>query len=139
LWQHKKNNKRIALSIVRETIGLVRDPAYIRVFLDLGLPLKNLLKQLNKEQKSIPLIRNVLNAYRYETIPAFQHTDYSELTYRELEIMELVSKGFLNKEIADILSLSETTIKTYLYRLYKKLGVNNRLSAIQKLHKLQPE
>ena len=58
------------------------------------------------------------------------------LTPREIEIMTLLSKGLLNKEMADSLSLSLNTIKIHLKNIYQKLEVNNRLEAIIKYYKL---
>lgn len=49
------------------------------------------------------------------------------LTPREGQVIALVSQGLKNKEIAFALGLAEGTIKVYLYRLFKKLGMNDRL------------
>jgi DNA-binding NarL/FixJ family response regulator len=49
-----------------------------------------------------------------------------ELTPREEQIVELVRQAKLNKEIAGELSLAEGTVREYLSRLYRKLGVKNR-------------
>jgi len=48
------------------------------------------------------------------------------LTVREKQVVELVSRGKLNKEIAFELHLSEGTIKEYLFRIFRKIGVSNR-------------
>jgi DNA-binding NarL/FixJ family response regulator len=49
-----------------------------------------------------------------------------ELTFRERQIIRLVSLAKLNKEIAFELHLSEGTIKEYLHRIFRKVGVRNR-------------
>jgi DNA-binding NarL/FixJ family response regulator len=49
------------------------------------------------------------------------------LTPRQGQIICLVAQGFKNKEIAFSLGLTEGTVKIYLYRLFKKLGLNDRL------------
>jgi len=51
------------------------------------------------------------------------------LSDREFEIMELVSIGKLNKEIADDLDIQTTTIKKHLQNIFPKLGVQNRTEA----------
>lgn len=48
------------------------------------------------------------------------------LTPREKQIVDLVSRAKLNKEIAYELHLSEGTIKEYLNKVYRKLGLKNR-------------
>jgi DNA-binding NarL/FixJ family response regulator len=48
------------------------------------------------------------------------------LTFREKQIVDLVSQAKLNKEIAYELHLSEGTIKEYLFQIFRKLGVKNR-------------
>lgn len=48
------------------------------------------------------------------------------LTLREKQIVELIQQAKLNKEIAFELHLSEGTIKEYLNRIFRKIGVSNR-------------
>jgi DNA-binding NarL/FixJ family response regulator len=49
------------------------------------------------------------------------------LTRRQGQIVSLVSQGFKNKEIATAMGITEGTVKVYLYKLFRKLGVNDRL------------
>jgi len=60
-------------------------------------------------------------------------TERLPLSTREEEILHLLAKGHLYKEIADRLQLSVGTIKQHLHRTYKKLQVSNRTEAINKL------
>ncbi len=55
------------------------------------------------------------------------------LSDRELAMIEYLYQGSNNAEIAEALGLSENTIKTYNFRLYKKLGVENRIQAVNKI------
>jgi len=48
------------------------------------------------------------------------------LSARELEILELLVKGRLYKEISSILGISQETVRKHVYNVYKKLHVNNR-------------
>ncbi len=54
-----------------------------------------------------------------------------EITSREYEVLELIAKGFSNKEIANELFLSESTIKTHVSNLLTKLNAKRRTQAIQ--------
>lgn len=52
------------------------------------------------------------------------------LTRREQEILTLLENGATNAAMAKLMSLSEHTVKTHLYNIYKKLNVGNRVEAI---------
>lgn len=54
---------------------------------------------------------------------------HSILTGRELEVLELIAKGYTNKEIAQSLALAESTVANVCNRLYESLGVRNRVGA----------
>jgi DNA-binding NarL/FixJ family response regulator len=55
------------------------------------------------------------------------------LAPREKEILELVANGYANKEIADKLSITLSTVCWYLHEIYKKLHVQSRVQAVNKL------
>ena len=48
-----------------------------------------------------------------------------KLTKREIEIMSLLAQGYSDKGIADILIVSEHTIKTHKHQIYKKLNIKS--------------
>lgn len=54
-----------------------------------------------------------------------------EITAREYQVLELISKGFSNKEIADHLFLTKSTIKTHVSNLLVKLNAKRRTQAVQ--------
>jgi DNA-binding NarL/FixJ family response regulator len=53
------------------------------------------------------------------------------LTRREQQLVELISRGLTNKEIALELGLSEQTVKNHIHRVLRKVGVNDRLEAVE--------
>ncbi len=55
--------------------------------------------------------------------------EFSQLSAREEQILQLVSKGHSNKLIADRLSMNYETVCTHLKRVFKKLHVNSRTEA----------
>jgi len=53
----------------------------------------------------------------------------ASLTEREREIMNLISQGLTNRDIAERFVLSEKTVKNHVNRIYSKLGASNRAQA----------
>jgi DNA-binding NarL/FixJ family response regulator len=64
-----------------------------------------------------------------ETIQAHV-PDLQPLTGREMDMLNMVMKGATNREIAEMSNISERTVKTHLYRVYRKLKVKSRAKAI---------
>lgn len=59
------------------------------------------------------------------------------ISTREYEVLELMSQGMSNQEIADNLYVSLNTVKTHASNLYVKLDVKRRTQAVQKAKELQ--
>lgn len=55
----------------------------------------------------------------------------ARLTRREDEILELLGKGLGNRELGQVLGVSEDTVKTHLKSLFRKLGVSDRAEAVR--------
>lgn len=60
-----------------------------------------------------------------------------ELSKRELQILNLMAKGYSNKEIAAELFISLSTVKTHIQNLFAKLDVKRRIQAVEKAKRLQ--
>lgn len=60
--------------------------------------------------------------------PSVKHSDI-KLTRRERQILKLIKDGATNFDISESLTVSEHTVKSHLYNVYKKIGVRNRLEA----------
>lgn len=56
------------------------------------------------------------------------------LTNREMEIISLLSSGSSNQQIANKLFLSEHTVKSHLYNIFRKINVHNRIQALNWIH-----
>lgn len=61
------------------------------------------------------------------------------LAHREKEIISHICQGFRNKEIAQKLQISEQTVKSHCNRIYKKLGVSDRLQLALHSHRILQE
>ncbi|MES2762051.1 MAG: LuxR C-terminal-related transcriptional regulator [Bacteroidota bacterium] len=68
----------------------------------------------------------------------FNETEFNklEISKRELEVLQLMSKGLSNQEIAEQLFVSLNTIKTHVSKLFEKLDVKRRTQAIEKAKRL---
>ena len=55
---------------------------------------------------------------------------FTSLSKRETEVMDLIATGQSNGQIAQRLFLSEKTVKNHVNRIYAKLGVDSRVTAI---------
>ncbi len=58
------------------------------------------------------------------------------LTKRELEVLELLSRGYSNKETAALLFLSSETVKSHVRQILAKLRARNRTHAVSIAHRL---
>lgn len=82
----------------------------------------------------IQAIRNVHSGKRYipseVALKLADRIDDSDLTERELEVLQLLSKGNSNQEIAAALTISEGTVKFHVNNILSKLGVKDRTQAV---------
>lgn len=70
--------------------------------------------------------------YHYRTVMSSQTaTVVLDITMRELEILRCLKSGASNAQIAEDLFISEFTVKSHLYQVYKKLKVRNRVQAME--------
>lgn len=77
------------------------------------------------------LIRRLIERFAHRPVPgAARRQELSELTNREVEVLELIARGLSNAEIAERFVLSETTVKTHVTRIFTKLGLRDRAQAV---------
>lgn len=78
------------------------------------------------------IARKVIATFRK---PASAATAKAKLTRREEEILELISRGYANKEIAAKFGTSVETVRTQLRHVYEKLHVHSRTEAIAQVYR----
>ena len=83
---------------------------------------------------SSQIARKVVNAFQNKNLEGgnAQGKSISVLSNRENEILQLLARGLLYKEIASHLYISQETVRKHVYHIYEKLHVNNRVEAINK-------
>ena len=78
---------------------------------------------------SMQIARKVVNHFQKIKKP---QSDMEQLTKREHEILALLAKGYLYKEIADQLGITLSTVRAHLHAVYEKLHVQSRTEAVVK-------
>jgi len=79
---------------------------------------------------SASIARKVVNSFsKFSKKP---NVEMELLTEREREILDLIAKGFLNKEVSEKLFISLGTVKKHVQNIYEKLHVNTRVEAVNK-------
>lgn len=84
------------------------------------------------------IARKVVQCFQ-KTPPAGPEAELQSLSAREQEVLELVARGYLLKEICDSMKLSQHTVDTYLRRIYEKLHVHSRAQAVAVYAEMKPQ
>ena len=80
---------------------------------------------------SSQIARKVVVAFREK--PVAPHSPaIDQLSHREKQILEELSRGLMYKEIANVLFISSETVRKHVYHIYEKLHVTNRVEAVNK-------
>lgn len=80
-------------------------------------------------------VRTIMNGHRVYAPELIDQQDdliKNPLTNREIEVIELVSKGKSTKEISETLSITSGTVRNYISIILEKLNVSNRIEAVSK-------
>jgi len=140
-----RGEKPDALKKLTEALKLAEPGGFIRLFVDLGPQMSELLKQLASKNSAAGYIGKILAAFRedeYKTMlvesthptahlpPLSTQPMVESLTNREMEILNKLAQRLRDKEIADQLYISPVTVKTHLQNIYQKLNASNRRQAV---------
>lgn len=79
---------------------------------------------------SLQIARKVINYFHTVKRAA---PEVEQLTGREQDILRLLARGYMYKEIADHLKISMSTVRTHISAVYEKLHVHSRTEAVMKL------
>jgi DNA-binding NarL/FixJ family response regulator len=75
------------------------------------------------------IARKVVQAFH---APRAAAAETAELSPREQELLDLLARGYLYKEIAEAMKITVGTVNTYIRRIYEKLHVRSRAQAVAK-------
>ena len=116
------------------------------IFNSLAAGAAGYLLKRSKSQEILDAVRDVLNGgspmsthiarkvvQSFQARPAAAPAEpEADLSPREQEVLNLLSQGFMYKEISDKLGISFETVRTYIRRIYEKLHVRTRTEAVAK-------
>lgn len=142
LEQHKANQ---ALQALCEAVRLATPERFLRPFLENSAGCRPLLwlalrgEKLSGEAQEF--VREVLrvSGHAEELAPAEMESlsTSAAINPREQDVLHLLSSGYSNREMAEQLCISESTVKTHLRNIYFKFGVHSRLQAINSAKELK--
>jgi LuxR family maltose regulon positive regulatory protein len=145
LTYHRQGNSGQAFDCLERALTLAEPEGYVRIFVDEGEPMRRLLLeyQLIIKKKMGDQVDNDslhLLTYTDKLLEGFSpiapakkaktETLLEPLSERELEILRLLAVGHSNQEIAEILVIAVSTVKSHINHLYGKLGTHRRIQAI---------
>jgi LuxR family transcriptional regulator, maltose regulon positive regulatory protein len=148
-----QGNIGISLEDLRKAVELAVPEGYMRTFLDEGPPIAQLLRLALKQppqpgRNQEGFIRRLLAS---STAPGksasteelhvrpvtldLEEKLIESLTDRERDVLRLMAEGLKYQEIAERLFITLNTVRFYVKEIYSKLGVNNRMQAIEAAHR----
>jgi len=128
-----QGNKEQALHTLEQALSIAEPEEYLRIFLDEGPPMAQLLYQAAELGIHREYVGRILSAF-----PPIRESQQliEPLSQRELEVLLILAQGSSNKEVARRLFISLPTVKWHTSNIYGKLGVQNRTQAVAKARAL---
>lgn len=129
--------KDAALGVLDEALAPAEAGGCIRLFLDEGRPMAELLSAAARQGKKADYAGHLLGAFAAEASPSPPSmTLMDPLSRRELEVLGLIAQGLSNQEIGERLFLALDTVKGHNRRIFEKLEVKRRTEAIARSREL---
>lgn len=137
----KMGRNQEALKVLEDALREGKAEGYVRVFLDEGETIIQLLNQAANQGIEPEYAEQLLAASSVAELVGKQvfqdQIDLVEpLSYREIEVLQLIARGLSNQEIAGRLHISLSTVKGHTSNIYGKLAVHNRLQAVAKAEEM---
>jgi LuxR family maltose regulon positive regulatory protein len=148
---HAQGDLPAALLPLQHALALAEPEGYVRMFLDEGSSMMQLLREASARKIMPDYTDKLLAAFEAEKrpVPAAgpgKSEDKSRLpsgeplieplSPRELEVLHLIAQGLSNREIGERLFLALDTVKGHNRRIFEKLQVQSRTEAVARAHEL---
>jgi LuxR family maltose regulon positive regulatory protein len=131
-----------ALIALDHALSLAEPEGYVRIFIDEGAPMGELLRKAAARGIKVDYVGRLLAALEEEGKDEGRVTEpplgllIEPLRERELEVLRLLAAGLSNREIAAELFLAVGTVKKYTSNIYGKLNVHRRAQAVARAREL---
>jgi LuxR family maltose regulon positive regulatory protein len=134
-----------AMKTLQRALSLAEPEGYVRIFVDAGEPMAELLRSALRERIMPDYVSVLLASFGTTTgrdgstgITVPRVKPMSEpITRRELEVLRLLAAGASNQQIAEELVLVTGTVKAHLLNIYRKLDVHSRTQAVARARELR--
>lgn len=133
-WQQGRQAE--ALVHLERALRLAETEGYIRLFVDMGLPMARLLQEARSRDVMLDYVNELLGAFETDFELSPKQTLPEPLTPREHDVLQLMAAGLTNPEIAEELVIAAGTVKKHAANIYGKLGVSNRTEAAARAREL---
>jgi LuxR family transcriptional regulator, maltose regulon positive regulatory protein len=134
-----QSEQEMAGQLLHEALALAAPGGFIRLFVDEGRPLTQLLSAVAAQGIMPDYTAKLLAAFGAEAQKSagqFAQPLVEPLSQRELEILQLVAQGLSNREISERLFLALSTVKGHNRNIYGKLQVQRRTEAVARAREL---
>ena len=139
----ESSDKDKALQALGRALALAEPGGFIRIFVDEGEPMAQLLSAAAARGMMPDYVGKLLAAIKAEEPECGDTSDrpsaqilIEPLSQRELEILNLIALGLSNREISERLFLALDTVKGHNRRIFDKLQVQRRTEAIARAREL---
>ena len=129
-------NLDTAIEYLKKALSLAHLEGFIRTFIDRGESLIPVLREAARRGLYPEYVGQILSSYETQSEHGNLPPDVEPLSERELEVLHLLAAGLTNRQIADQLFVSVSTIKSHVHHISGKLQVSNRTQAVAKARQL---
>ena len=126
-----------AQGVLSRAVELADPEGYVRIFLDEGPAIAQVLEGVGPAARATPLVARLLAAQRQPRTPAGEHRLVDALSRRELEVLRLLATDLSGPAIAAELVVSLNTVRTHTKNIFAKLGVSSRRAAVRRANELE--
>ena len=136
--QYNMGNNIKAQEYIKQAVELSHNDNAIMPFIENGVELEHVIENVYTDD-FLDTLKPYIAQYKsgIESFSAVKDDNPYKLTKREKELMEYVRAGYKNSEISEKMHIALVTVEKNLTNVYRKLGVNNRTSAIMVLQDMR--